>query len=354
MSIFIIAEAGVNHNGSREIAFKLIDAAIDAGVDAVKFQTFKAEHLVTKSSDKANYQKETTSSKESHFSMLQRLELSYQVHIDLAKYCQTKGIKFLSTAFDSESLEFLTDKVELDILKYPSGDLTNGPLLLEHARTGKNIILSTGMATLGEIEVALGVIAFGYIGSGEPSLDSFQNAYFSIEGQEELKKKVTLLHCTTEYPAPLIDINLRAMDTISSAFGLQVGYSDHSKGITVPIAAAARGATLLEKHFTLDRTLPGPDHQASLEPDELKNMVQAIRDVEKALGNGKKIPSNSELLNRDIARKSIVASKTINKGEFFLENNLSMKRPGTGKSPMEYWSLLGKINKKNVKEDEQI
>ena len=287
MSVFIIAEAGVNHNGDLETACQLVDAAVAAGADAVKFQTFKAENLVTRHAGKAAYQKVTTGADENQLAMLKRLELKYELHFQLLAYCQSKGIQFLSTAFDFESLDFLVRELGIETLKIPSGEITNGPFLLAHAQTGKQIILSTGMATLGEVETALGVLAFGYLGALQPpSLTAFQQAYGSEQGQAVLREKVTLLHCTSEYPTPMENINLRAMDVLQQAFGLSVGYSDHSVGLVVPVAAAARGATVIEKHFTLDRTQQGPDHKVSLEPDELKAMVSGIRDVEKALGQG--------------------------------------------------------------------
>jgi len=353
---FIIAEAGVNHNGDPDLAFKLVDAAVEAGADAVKFQTFKADKLATSFAAKAAYQKITTSAEESQKEMLKRLELPYDLHFLLNEYCQNKGIQFLSSAFDFLSLEFLLYEVKLEILKLSSGEITNGPFLLAHARSGRKIILSTGMATLGEIEVALGVLAFGYIwqGSEKPSISAFESAYLSKLGQKSLREKVTLLHCTTQYPTPLSDINLRAMDTLMHAFGLKVGYSDHSEGINVSIAAVARGATVIEKHFTLDRNLPGPDHKASLEPDELQELTSAIRSVELALGNAQKGPCLSEVMNRNLVRKSIVANDEINVGDVFTEKNLSIKRPGDGRSPMEYWSLLGETSSKKLKVDEKI
>ena len=352
--VFIIAEAGVNHNGDRNMAFQLVDAAVEADADAVKFQTFKAEGLVTKKADKAGYQKKTTSAEESQFDMLKRLELSKELHYELISYCTDKNIQFLSTAFDHESLDFLVMDLGLETLKIPSGEITNAPLLLAHAKTNKNLIVSTGMSTLGEIEKALSVLAFGLTGSGEPGGKAFQAAYFSEKGQQALKEKVTLLHCTTEYPAPPSDINMKALMTMANAFGLGVGYSDHSEGIVVPIVAASMGASLIEKHFTLDKTLPGPDHKASLEPDELKHMVEAIRTVEKVLGDGRKGPKNTELGNRDIVRKSIVAAQKIEKGEVFTENNLAVKRPGTGRSPMQYWDLLGTKSLSSYAVDEVI
>jgi len=356
-STYIIAEAGVNHNGSRDMAFQLVDIAVDAGVDAIKFQTFKAENLVTKKADKANYQKQTTETDESQFSMLKRLELSYDVHHELAAYCKTKGIQFLSTAFDSEGLYFLVNDLRISMLKISSGDITNGPFLLEHAKTGCDLILSTGMSTLGEIEDALGIIAFGLMCDNDnkkPSRRLFQEAYLSVKGQQLLRKKVTLLHCTTEYPAPPEEINLNTIMAMRNAFGLRTGYSDHSNGLTVPIAVATLGASLIEKHFTLDKRLPGPDHKASLSSEELGEMVDAIRLVELVMGNGVKGPTSSELKNRNVARKSLVAKSNIEKGEKFSEDNLDIKRPGTGRSPMEYWDILGENSQKDYHVDEVI
>lgn len=352
----IIAEAGVNHNGSRELAFKLIDAAKDAGADIVKFQTFKAKKLASKIAHQAEYQVENTQKKESQLTMLERLELPYELHHELISYCNELGIEFLSTAFDSESLDFLVNDLKLKTLKLPSGEITNAPLILEHARTGCDIILSTGMATLAEIEDALGVIAYGFIAdkSTKPSIQAFKEAYASETGQKALQEKVTILHCTTEYPAPMEEINLRAMDTLSQAFCLPSGYSDHSEGITIPIAAVARGAICIEKHFTLDKTMEGPDHKASLEPDELKAMVNAIRHVEIALGSGVKRPTISEVKNKSVARKSLVAKKDIEIGELLTTKNLTIKRPGTGISPFSYWEMLEKPAQKTYREDEKI
>ena len=315
MSTLIIAEAGVNHNGDEKLAFKLVDAAYNAGADIVKFQTFKASKLVTANAKQADYQITNTQKIESQLSMLSRLELSFEFHIELVEYCKKIGIEFLSTAFDSESLRFLVNDLKLKKLKIPSGDLTNAPLVLEHAQTGCDLIVSTGMATLAEIETALGVIAFGYVSklTEKPSIQAFENAYYSELGQKYLKEKVTILHCTTEYPAPLQDINLKAMDTIANAFKLPVGYSDHSAGITIPIAAVAREAKIIEKHFTLDRNMEGPDHKASLDPEQLKAMIEGIRNIELALGDGLKGPRPSEIKNKSIARKSLVAEQVINK-----------------------------------------
>lgn len=374
--VFIIAEAGVNHNGNLETACQLVDAAVAAGADAVKFQTFKAENLVTRHAGKAAYQKIATDADENQLTMLKRLELKYELHFQLLAYCQRLGIEFLSTAFDFESLDFLVRELGVEMLKIPSGEITNGPFLLAHAQTGKQIILSTGMSTLGEVETALGVLAFGYLEQcrggfirpevnefaqgrinsplQKPSISAFQQAYSSDQGQAALQEKVTLLHCTSEYPTPMENINLRAMDVLQQAFGLRVGYSDHSVGLVVPIVAVARGATIIEKHFTLDRTQQGPDHKVSLEPDELKAMVQGIRDVEKALGQELKGPQPMELENQKVVRKSLVARCSISSGECFTETNLTIKRPGTGKSPMDYWALLGESSNRNYDADELI
>ncbi|MEZ9845386.1 N-acetylneuraminate synthase [Vibrio breoganii] len=352
----IIAEAGVNHNGSEELAFDLVNAAHEAGADIVKFQTFKAKNLVTKDAAQAEYQVANTQKQESQYSMLKRLELSFDAHHRLVEHCNELGIEFLSTAFDSESLDFLVNELELKRLKLPSGEIANAPLLLEHARTGCDLIVSTGMATLSEVEAALGVIAFGYIAdeSEQPSIESFQAAYSSDEGQRLLQEKVTILHCTTEYPAPINEINLRAMDTLKTAFSLKAGYSDHSEGITIPIAAVARGATLIEKHFTLDKNLEGPDHKASLEPHELKAMIDAIRHVELALGSTVKKPTVSEVKNKAVVRKSLVAATAIQKGELFSEQNLTIKRPGVGVSPYKYWDLVGTRATQDYKTGELI
>jgi N-acetylneuraminate synthase len=357
-NIFIIAEAGVNHNGNSEMAFKLVDAAISTGASAIKFQTFKAENVISKNTPKAIYQMQTTSRSESQLEMVKKLELSYELHYKLMAYCNKKGINFLSTAFDNESLDFLKNDLKLQTFKIPSGEITNGPLLLLFGRTYCNLIVSTGMATLGEIEEALGIIAFGLLHtknySVQPSRTAFQQAYCSHEGRKLLKEKVTLLHCTTEYPAPLIDINLCAMETMRSAFGLKVGYSDHSQGIVIPIAAAALGATIIEKHFTLDNDLLGPDHKASLEPKEFRDMVQAIRSVEQGMGDSLKRPMPSEIGNKSIARKSLVALVEIKKDEIFTEKNIAIKRPGSGINPILYWEYLGKTAKKNYHPDELI
>lgn len=351
----IIAEAGVNHNGSMDMARGLIDAAAEAGADVVKFQTFKSEKVISRSALKADYQKRTTNENESQLEMVKKLELDEDAHQLLIDHCREREIEFLSTPFDLESIDLLAGRFNLARLKIPSGEITNGPYLLHIARTGKPVILSTGMSTLGEVETALGVLAFGYLfKNGRPSLWKFQAAYCSAKGQAVLAKKATLLHCTTEYPAPFAEVNLKAMATLKTAFGLPVGFSDHTPGIAIPIAAVALGATVIEKHFTLDRNLPGPDHKASLEPAELKAMVAAIRQVEAALGDGRKVPSLSEWKNRDIARKSIVAVCPIKKGAVFTEDNITVKRPGFGVAPMHYWDFLGKRADKDYFEDELI
>lgn len=354
MSIYIIAEAGVNHNGSIDLSRQLIDVAAEAGADAVKFQTFQADELVSPSAPKAEYQIDLTDEQESQYEMLKRLELSEENHGELIHHCSKKGIQFLSTPFDFASVDLLTS-FSLPFIKVSSGDLTNAPLLLKIARTGRRVILSTGMSSLDEITMALEVIAYGYLNPfGIPSGEDFRAAFASREGQNLLKEKATLLHCTTEYPAPFSEVNLKAMDTLRETFGLTVGFSDHTRGISVPIAAAARGAAVVEKHFTLDRTLPGPDHKASLEPEELKNMVQSIREAESALGSHEKGMTPSEEKNAPVARKSLVAGKPIKKGECFSKENLSVKRPGTGLSPREYWNLLGTRAEKTYKKDEVI
>lgn len=353
--LFIIAEAGVNHSGSLDMALKLIDVAVEAGADAVKFQTFKADKVVSRFASKAEYQTRNTGTAESHLEMVKKLELSEEQHIVLAEHCLERGIEFMSTPFDLGSVDFLANVINVSRLKIPSGEITNGPLLLKFAQTNKPLILSTGMSTLDEVETALGVLAFGFINSGEkPAMGAFREAFLSNEGQTYLKEKVILLHCTTEYPAPFYEVNLKAMDTLRDKFALPVGYSDHTMGIAVPIAAVARGAVIIEKHFTLDRNLPGPDHKASLEPNELKQMISSIRQIELALGDGIKQPTASELKNIAVARKSLVAAKEIKQGELFTAANLGVKRPGTGRSPLEYWDLLGKTANGEYKADEVI
>ena len=331
--VLIIAEAGVNHNGSLENAFKLIDAAVNAGVDYVKFQTFKSENLVSKSAKKADYQIQNTgNSSDSQFEMLKKLELSHENHQLLIDYCKQKNIQFFSTAFDLESLEYLKD-IGLDLVNIPSGEITNLPYLRKAAQLFNKVILSTGMCTMEDINAALQV--------------------FLNEGI--LNENITILHCNTEYPTPMNDVNLKAMLSIRGEFGTNIGYSDHTMGIEVPIAAVALGASVIEKHFTLDKMMEGPDHAASLEPSELKEMVNAIRNVEQAIsGDGVKKPSTSEIKNIEIARKSIVASKTILKGEILTDKNITVKRPGNGISPMMWDEVIGKVASRDFTIDELI
>lgn len=352
---YIIAEAGVNHNGSLDLACQLIDVAAETGADAVKFQTFKAADLVGRAAPKAGYQMATTEAGESQFEMIRRLELDEDAHRLLISHCRERGIQFLSTPFDVDSVYLLAHTFNLPCLKIPSGEITNGPLLLHIARSGKPVILSTGMSALSEVEDALSVLAYGYTTEGQsPALGKFRQAFSSPEGQAALRVKVRLLHCTTEYPAPFQDVNLRAMDTLSATFGLPVGLSDHTTGIAVAIAAVARGATIIEKHFTLDRTLPGPDHSASLEPGELVLLVKSIREVELALGNGEKRATTSELRNIAVVRKCLVATQDIKAGEVFTEQNLGAKRPGDGISPMHYWDYLGSKAEHDYLQDEKV
>lgn len=357
IKVYIIAEAGVNHNGNRDMAFQLVDAAVKANADAIKFQTFKAENLVTRSAEKAEYQLKTTSSHQSQLEMLKQLELPYEWHKELRMYCKKFGIDFLSTAFDNGSLDFLVNKLGLRKLKLPSGEITNGPFLLAHARTGCDLIISTGMSTMAEVKDALSVVAYGFLNAEsniKPFSEDFENAFNSDEGQRLLREKVTLLHCTTEYPTPFEDVNLNAMVSMHEQFGIPVGYSDHSEGITVPVAGASLGAVMIEKHFTLDKNLPGPDHKASLNPDELAAMVQAIRVVEKIMGDGIKKPRPSEIKNRTVARKYLVASRTLRAGETYVEGMLAIKRSGAGISPMRYWDMLGQKVLRDISEDEVI
>ncbi|HYK02993.1 MAG TPA: N-acetylneuraminate synthase [Thermoanaerobaculia bacterium] len=351
--VTVIAEAGVNHNGSPELALQLVAAAADAGADYVKFQTFRAESLVTRSAATAQYQAAATGDA-SQFEMLRRLELSVEAHHEVVAACRERGIGFISTPFDSASLRLLVDEIGVALLKIGSGDLTNAPLLLESARSQKPVILSTGMGTLGDIELALGVLAFGYIGGGEPSLDAFRRAYASAEGGEALRANVTLLQCTSEYPCVPEHVNLRAMDTLREAFGLATGFSDHTVGLAVPIAAAARGAAVIEKHFTLDKSLPGPDHKASLAPGELKAMVAAIREVELALGSARKLPTDTELATAAVARRSLVALEPIARGTAFTHANIGAKRPGTGLSPFELWEWIGRTADRDYDADELL
>lgn len=329
--VIIIAEAGVNHNGDLNIAKRLIEIAAEAGCDYVKFQTFNAENLVSYSAQKADYQLQNSNQEESQLEMLQKLELSKDVHYELIKHCNNHRIKFFSTAFDDESLDFLKT-LNLGLWKVPSGEITNLPYLMKIGSYNENIILSTGMADMEEIKSAINVL---------------------IENGTS-HDKITVLHCNTEYPTPFEDVNLNAMLQIKKELGVKIGYSDHTEGIEVPIAAVALGATIIEKHFTLDKAMKGPDHRASLEPDELKSMVSAIRNIEEAMGDGIKRPSPSEIKNRIIARKSIHLKKEVIKGHFITMSDLVMKRPGDGISPMNYKSIIGKKAVVNLSEDHKL
>lgn len=327
-TLFIV-EAGVNHNGSLELAKKLVDEAVFAEADIIKFQTFVAEELVTKSAQKAEYQKKNSNGDRTQYQMLKGLELKKEEFKELKKYCEFKGIEFLSTAFDFKSINFLNE-LGMSQWKIPSGEITNLPYLIKIAKLGKPIILSTGMSTLDEVEIAVDIL--------------------KKNGAED----ITLLHCTTEYPAPYADVNLKAMDTLKEKFGCKVGYSDHTEGIEVAIAAVAMGAEVIEKHFTLDKNMDGPDHKASLEPSELRQMIESIRNIELAIGTGEKAPALSEIKNMNIARKSIVANEKIVAGDIFTENNLAVKRPGGGISPMKWFEVIGQKAIRDFEEDEMI
>ena len=353
--VTVIAEAGVNHNGDLDLAYQLIDAAAEAGADIVKFQTFKAELLATQKVRQCQYQEQNTQQVESQFDMLKRLELPYEYHQPLMDYCKQKNIQFLSTAFDEQSLAFLTQELGLTQLKIPSGEITNGPYLLAHAQTQAQLILSTGMSTLADIEQALAVLAYGFLNNDQPySLEACYQAYHSEQGQQLLKDKVTLLHCTSDYPAKLSDVNLTAMNTMANAFGLAVGYSDHTQGDTASVAAAARGAVVIEKHFTLDKHLSGPDHKASLEPAELSAMVNNIRAVEQLLGNGIKTFTEAEIDNRKVVRKNLVTTRKVNCGEVWSSDMITSKRSGTGRSPMDYWAIMGTKAQQNYDQEQEI
>ncbi|MCU1762128.1 N-acetylneuraminate synthase [Pseudomonas sp. 14P_8.1_Bac3] len=343
-TVYIIAEAGVNHNGDRALAFALVDAAADAGADAVKFQTFNAVRLASRHAPKASYQKKSTDESESQLSMLKKLELPREWHGELQRYARGKGIEFLSTAFDADSLEFLSD-LGMPFFKVPSGELTNGPLLWQFAHTGKKLILSTGMATLSEVEQALAIVAHALQHSQEPAnMDEVWRCWGMIECRERLVGHVTLLHCTSQYPTPWSEVNLKAMDTLANAFNLDVGYSDHTEGCLIPVAAVARGARVIEKHFTLDRSLPGPDHKASLEPDELKRMVSEIRALELALGSACKAPQASEWDTRKAARQQVVAAREIAAGSELVREDLTTARSGHGLPATALWELIGTVS----------
>ena len=350
MQTLVIAEAGVNHNGSLDLARQLIDAAADVGADVVKFQTFRSDQVISGRARKARYQEVTTGQSESQLEMVRKLELDEAAHRELVAHCARRGIPFLSTPFDVPSVAQL-QRLGLMRYKVSSGDVTNALLLEAVGRTGRPCILSTGMSTLGDVEGALGVLAAAYLGDASRSPEA---AFRSPAGQALLRERVTLLHCTTEYPAPVVDVNLRAMGTLAAAFHLSVGYSDHSEGISVPLAAVALGATIIEKHFTLDRSLPGPDHKASLAPETFRQMIEGIRTVEAALGSPLKVPSPSEIDNMIAARRSLVAALPIKRGEPFTRDNLTAKRPGDGISPMRIGELLGMAADRDYHSDDPI
>lgn len=340
--VYIIAEAGVNHNGQKKLAYELIDIAADAGADAVKFQTFNAKKLASKFVKKADYQNITTEAGQSQLEMLQKLELPQKWHVDLQSYARKKGIEFLSTPFDKESLFFLNN-LDIPIFKVPSGEITNGPLLWMFAKTNRPLILSTGMSTLSEVEQALAIINHANQSQSEPkSIEEVWKLWSHAQYRESLRKRVILLHCTSQYPTPYDEVNLKCMDTLSSAFELSVGYSDHTQGLLIPIAAVARGAKVIEKHFTINRNLIGPDHLSSLEPDELREMVRNIRNLEVAIGSGIKSPQPSEWNTKDSSRQQIIALKNINAGSKISKEDLGTARCGYGLVPTDIWKLIGK------------
>jgi N-acetylneuraminate synthase len=341
VDIYIIAEVGVNHNGELALARELVERAADAGADAVKFQTFDAKKLASSTAPKANYQKQSTEATESQLEMLRKLELPREWHHELRELAQRRGIQFLSTAFDIDSLDFL-ESLGMPFYKVPSGEITNGPLLWKFARQRKPLVVSTGMATLSEVEQALAVIAHAFNVDNEPChVDEVWQGWSNSEWRRSLQGRVTLLHCTSQYPTPMHEVNLTAMDTLRHAFGLPVGYSDHTEGVLIPVAAVARGAVLIEKHFTLDRTMPGPDHQASLEPEELSRMVREIRSISMALGDGAKCPQASEWDTRKAARQQVITTRELRRGELFTRADLTTARSGRGLPPFMLWGLVG-------------
>ncbi|RCS57433.1 N-acetylneuraminate synthase [Parvibium lacunae] len=351
--VYVIAEAGVNHNGEIELARQLVDRAADAGVDAVKFQTFDANKLATNTAPKASYQQLTTNTAESQLEMLRKLELPYEWHWELRARAHSRGIEFLSTAFDIDSLNFL-EELDMPFYKVPSGELTNAPLLWQFARLGRPLVVSTGMATMSEVELALAVIAHAFNAQGEPTdIAQIWRGWSDSTWRASLNGRVTLLHCTSQYPTPMRECNLRAMDTLR-AFGLPVGYSDHTEGILIPIAAVARGATFIEKHFTLDRNMSGPDHKASLEPHELAEMVKQIRDLQVALGDGSKCPQPSEWNTRQAARQQVVAARDIAAGTLMTREDLTTARSSTGLAATELWGLVGQVSKRGYQKGEII
>ena len=340
--VYVIAEAGVNHNGRRDMAFSLVDAAARAGADAVKFQTFDAARLASRHAPKAAYQMKSTDAAESQLDMLRSLELPREWHAELQAHARRQGVEFLSTAFDADSLAFLNE-LGMPLFKVPSGELTNGPLLWQFARTRRRLVVSTGMATLSEVEQGLAIIAHALDAQREPAdLDEVWRAWSRPDARCSLLGHVTLLHCTSQYPTPFDQVDLRAMDTLKAAFGLEVGYSDHTEGGLIPVAAVARGARLIEKHFTLDRSLPGPDHKASLEPAELERMLRDIRALEQALGDGTKAPQPSEWDTRQAARQQVVAAHDIEAGHLLTRDDLTTARCGRGLPPTALWGLVGR------------
>ncbi len=351
---FVIAEAGVNHNGSLDLALQLVDVAAEAGADAVKFQTFKAEDLVTAGAARAEYQVANLCEQGTQLEMLRRLELSAADHHAVAQHCRQRQIRFMSTAFDAASLAFLAG-FGMPAIKIPSGDITCAPLLLQASRLGTPLIVSTGMCTLGDVEAALGVIAFGLTRPGEPAGQARLRACLCERGRTRRARPARDAAALCDPVSGAAGVReSSAMDTMAAEFGLPVGYSDHTLGYEVALAAVARGATVIEKHFTLDRALPGPDHAASLEPDELRRMIAGIRNIERALGDGRKVPAAQELGNRDVARRSLVAARAIRKGEVFVADSLACKRPGHGVSPMVYWDVLGQRAPRDFAPDELI
>ena len=355
-STTIIAEAGVNHNGDPALAIALIDAAAEAGADMVKFQTFRSTKLASACAAKAGYQKQTTDGTESQLAMLQRLELAHNDHQKLVEHCERRGVTFLSTAFDTDSLHFLDKELKLPVIKLGSGELTNAPLLLAAARSDARLMLSTGMGTISEIEMALAIIAFGmtHDDDAQAGRAGFAEALLQDGIWQRLRDKVALLQCTTEYPSAVEDTNLRVMDTLSSAFGLEVGYSDHTEGNAVSFAAVARGATIIEKHVTLDRTMDGPDHAASIEPQELTDLVRGIRQVEQALGSGIKRPGAREIENRKVVRRSLVAARPVAAGTVLSAEDLAVKRPGDGIPAVDLWDTIGRRAARDLAEDETV
>lgn len=354
MSVYIIAEAGVNHNGSLDMALKLVEQAARVGADAVKFQTFSTEATISKFAEKAEYQKITTAYEENQFDMVKKLELSYEDFEAIKKHCDIHNITFLSTGFDTKSLTFLDKVLNIPVIKIPSGDINNGPLVLQAAQTNKNILLSTGMSDIQTIHNALAIIDYGYNNNKQPS--SFEEIYrlYVKSDKIQLREKVTLLQCTTEYPTPVDEINLSALNTLKEEFNLEVGFSDHSKGVDATFLSVALGVKVIEKHFTLDNAMDGPDHKASLNPNDFETMVKKIRLAETILGNGEKVVMASEKKNINIARKSLIALRDIQQGEVFSSENLGVKRPGDGIEPIYYWEYIGTVANEKYSIDELI